>query len=215
MNSLESLSLADFQQYRPLRPDLAQFADFVLVQTYEDFVNVLYQCIDECIRKMQEDRAVRKKDDEDRLTQDLKLFLCAKGYQATHDEKYGGHCDLVVRHPHKPYVWLGEAKIHRKYYAWLKKGFNQLCTRYSCGTQDANQGGILIYVFQPKAEKILAEWKKRLSECQLENYSDENCPNRPNLAFFSTHCHKSSGSPYTVRHMAVVLHFDPQDRNIP
>jgi hypothetical protein len=208
---LESLSLADFQKYRALRPDLAQFADFILVNSYEQFVRVLYQNIDKCIKLMEEDPAIRKNDEEDRLTEDFKMALRPVGYHVTHDEKIGGHCDLVVRQLDKPYIWLGEAKIHKDY-GYLKQGFNQLCTRYAQGTPDTNHGGLLIYVRRPKVAHILAEWQKRLTECNLEDYSVESCPNRPNLTFFSTHCHESSGLPFTVRHMAIVLHFDPQDK---
>lgn len=209
--NLESLSLADFQKFRALRPDLAQFADFVLVNSYEQFIKLLYQDIDKCIRSMEEDPAIRANDGEDRLSEDFKMFLRPIGYHVTHDEKIGGHCDLVVRHPHNAYIWLGEAKIHNSY-EYLKQGFNQLCTRYSLGTTNATQGGLLIYIRQQKAAKIITEWQTRLTECNLDDYSVQNCPTRPNLAFFSTHCHESSGLPFTVRHMAIVLHFDPQDK---
>ena len=209
---LESLSLADFQKFRPLRPDLAQFSDFVLVDTYEEFLSVLYQCLYECIKVIEEDPGVRLKDDEDRLTTDFKTFLIGKGYQATHDEKIGGHCDLIVRQPLKDYVWLCEAKIHKNDYVYLKKGFNQLCTRYSPGTQNYNQCGFLIYIRQPNASEVMIKWKKRLIDCNLNDYSHKDCDTRNDLAFISTHCHESSGLPITVRHLAVVLHFNPQDR---
>jgi hypothetical protein len=139
------------------------------------------------------------------------VYLRGKGYHATHDEKIGGHCDLVVRQFDKPYMWLGEAKIYDGC-TYLKQGFNQLCTRYSQGTPDTNNGGLLIYIRQPKVARILTEWQKRLTKCNLDDYSAQACPNRPNLAFFSTHCHESSGLPFTVRHMAIVLHFAPQDK---
>ena len=209
---LESLSLADFQKLRVLRPDCAQFADFVLVKTYEEFMNVLYQNIDECIRLMESGRNLRKNDGEDRLTEDFIMYLKAKGYQAGHDENINGHSDLVIRQKDKPYLWLGEAKIHNGGYDYLMQGFNQLSTRYSLGTTDAFQGGLLIYIRQPKAAKIIDKWRKRLAAFNLDDYSESECVIKPNLAFFSTHCHESSGLPFTVRHMAIVLNFNPQDK---
>jgi hypothetical protein len=209
---LESLSLADFKNLRELRPDCARFADFILVQTYEEFVNILYQNIDECIRLMEGGRNLRKNDGEDRLTEDFRMFLRAKGYQARHDENINGHSDLVVSQKDKPYLWLGEAKIHDGGYTYLRQGFDQLTTRYSLGTEDAFHGGLLIYIRQPKAAKIIATWKKRLAAFKLDDYSESECAMKPNLAFFSTHCHESSGLPFTVRHMAIVLHHNPQDK---
>jgi hypothetical protein len=203
--------LADFQNNPTLRPDCTDFADFVLVRTHEEFLSVLYRNIDKCIKLMEEDPSIRQDDGEDRLTDDFKLFLRAKGYQATHDEKIGGHCDLVVRQHDKPYVWLGEAKVYDGC-AYLMQGFNQLCTRYSSGATDTNQGGLLIYIRHAKAASILVKWQERLAECDLADYDAQDCPSRPKLAFFSTHCHESSGLPFRVRHMAVILHFQPQDK---
>lgn len=211
IKSLESFSLADFQNSPTIRPDCTQFADFVLAHTHEQFLKVLYQSIDDCTKLMEQDRASRENNGENRLTEDFKIFLCARGYDATRETNINGHCDLVVQQRDKPYIWLGEAKIHNDY-GYLKKGFNQLCTRYAQGTPYANHGGLLIYIYQRQAAKILSEWQKRLTECNLDDYSVQACPNRPNLAFFSTHCHASSGLPFTVRHMAIVLHFYPQDK---
>lgn len=159
--NLQSLSLADLQNLRALGPDLEQLADFVLVNSYEQFITLLYQHIDDCVRTMESNRAVREKNGEERLTEDILLLLRAKGYDANHYSMISGHCDLVVCYPHKPYIWLGEAKLHGAYDD-LKKGFNQLCTRYAQGTPnaDADNGGLLIYIHQQKAAKILLEWQK-------------------------------------------------------
>lgn len=214
-SSLENLSLKEFQEsiYRNLRPDIASFVDIILVKTYDDFLKVLYSNIDQCIKIMEEDPAVRQGNTEDRLTEDLKIHLRAKGYDVAHDEKIGGHCDLVVCQTvdQEKYMWLGEAKIHNSY-DYLKRGFEQLCTRYLRGTPYRNAGGLLIYIYAKKAAQIIEEWRKRLKQYELENYSEQDCNSRPNLAFYSTHCHESSGLPVTIRHIGVVLHFEPQDK---
>ncbi len=213
MKPLESFTLADLRNdMQECRPDLANLANSILAKTHEEFIRVLYSDIDTCIGLMEQDPSVRKNDGEDRLTEDLKVGLIMRGYQVSHDEKIGGHADLVVRHRNLAYIWLGEAKIHDSDYDYLLQGFQQLCTRYAPGTPGTNQGGMIIYIRQAKAALIIGRWRDYLQTLSLDDYSDNDCSSRSGLAFFSTHTHESSGLPYTVRHMAVVLHFDPKDR---
>jgi len=202
----DTFSLEELKQFIDSKRNIT---DAVLVQTYEDFVNLLYKDIDDCIRAMETGKSVRQNDGEERLSEDFKLFLIARGYDAKRETDVNGHCDLIVQD--KKYLWLGEAKIHSDY-DYLKKGFNQLVTRYSLGVPDANQGGILIYIYNKNAAKVVTEWQTRLTGCNLNDFSTEPCKVRPQLAFYSTHRHESSGLPFTVRHMAIVLHFDPQDK---
>lgn len=206
--SVDSLTLA---QIRELRPEVASYLDFALVNSPEKFLKALYSDIDACIGLMEEDPSVRQNDSEDRLTEDFKVGLRMRGYNATHDEKIGGHSDLVVRHRNLPCIWLAEAKIHGSY-DYLLKGFNQLSTRYSPGTPGNDQGGMIIYIRQKNAADILQKWKSHLEKSGLYDLTYEDCKQRPKLAFYTTHTHESSGLPYRVRHLAVVLHFDPKDR---
>lgn len=208
-NSLTFDSLTVAQLQSPLMritcPEVAQLADLLLCGTYDRFIELLYRDIDNCIKNMEEDPKVRKQDSEDRLTEDFRTHLKARGtYIVTHDEKIGGHCDLIVRDRNQRYLWLGEAKIHSDY-AWLEKGFSQLCDSYAPGTSDANQGGLIVYIRTKMAKNVLTNWKNRLIQKNLDSYSIQECPSRKELAFFSTHTHERSGLPYKVRHMAVVL----------
>lgn len=213
MNNLDTFSLAELQQFLDSKRNIA---DAVLVQTYEDFVSVLYKDIDDCIREMEAGRSIRqlnndsdKRHGENRLTEDFRMFLIGRGYDAKRETDVNGHCDLIVQD--KKYLWLGEAKIHN-HYDYLKKGFNQLLTRYSLGVPNANQGGILIYIYNKNAAKVITQWQTHLTNCNLNGFSTNSCNARPQLAFYSTHSHKGSGLPFTVRHMGIVLHFDPQDK---
>ncbi|QOJ23589.1 MAG: hypothetical protein HRU78_07955 [Gammaproteobacteria bacterium] len=211
INKLENLTLADLQQIGELRPDLARFADFVLANTYDKFLEILHKDLQDCIESIEINPSVRQKDSEDRITEDVIGWLRARGYYASHDEQVGGHCDVVVRVRDKPFMWLGEAKKHSAYED-LQTGFNQLCTRYARGTPNNDNGGLIIYIYNEKATDVIAEWKKRLRNLELEKYYEKECDSRSHLSFYSTHTHQSSGLPYTVKHMGVVLHFKPLDR---
>lgn len=129
-------------------------------------------------------------------------------YDASHDQKFGGHTDILVRKNN--YVWIGEAKIHRDYeYLW--QGFQQLNTRYSTGDSNQKDGGIIIYIFGLNTKNVMNEWKDRLSGKGLQSYICFTCPSRE-LSFYSTHTHEGSGLPFTVRHIPVILYFSPQDK---
>jgi hypothetical protein len=134
------------------------------------------------------------------------------GYLADHDSKQGGHVDLTVSHFIKPWKWLGEAK-HFNNVGNLREGFLQLTTRYSNASPNENQGGVLAYLKRAKAKQQMDKWREEIKTLGLENLVFEECQNRPGIAFFSTHEHETSGMPYRVRHMCVMLHFDPQDKS--
>ncbi|GKX58555.1 hypothetical protein [Leminorella grimontii] len=185
------------------------FLGQLLCSSYEEFLDLLYKDMSECIELMEEDPKVRLHDGEDRLTTDVISFFKAKGYQASHDEMIGGHSDVVIRF--KGYMWLGEAKIHSSY-SYLMQGFSQLCTRYSSGTSNNCNGGLLIYIRNNDAASVIAEWNNRLNSVGLPNYIYSDCENRQGLSFYSQHTHSRSGLPYKVKHMGIVLGFDPQDK---
>ncbi len=208
----EEMSLAELAEMEQWAPDLAAFAKLTLATTFDQFVDALNQDIDQGVRLMEDDPGVRINDGEDRLTADLLTFLTGRGYDVTHDEKIGGHCDLVVKHRRQSFRWLGEAKVHKNDYGYLRQGFDQLCTRYARGTPDSPQGGLIIYIRQPKASSVVSTWRSKLTGAGLEEFAHRDCSRRPGLSFFSCHTHKTSGLPYTVRHIGVVLHFNPEDR---
>ncbi|MBD2793956.1 hypothetical protein ID852_09585 [Xenorhabdus sp. 42] len=187
----------------------SDFLAHYLCNSYEDFLKILYKDLDECIKFMEEDPKVRRDDTEDRLTTDIIHHFRVKGYQATHDEMIGGHVDIAIRY--RNYMWLGEAKIHSSY-SYLMQGFNQLCTRYSSGDNHNCNGGLIIYIRNQDAASVIREWNDRLNESGLPEYISSECNVRKGLSFYTEHKHNRSGLPYRVRHMAVILGFDPQDR---
>jgi hypothetical protein len=189
-------------------PEFATFLSRKLITTYDEFIAALYENIDICIDELQSSAELLRKDGEDRLTLSIRSWLKAKGYDVTHDEKHRGHCDLLVKH--NSFKWIGEAKIHSSYeYLW--KGFNQLSTRYSTGDTNQKAGGMIIYIKNVKnAKSVMKNWKKHLDEKKLDGYSTTSCPKR-DLVFYSAHIHDVSGLSFKVRHMPVLLYFNPQD----
>lgn len=190
-------------------PGFERFLKRATVSTYEQFVSVLYEDLDDIIAGIQENPELRLNDDENRLTIDIVSLLKAWGYDADHDRKIGGHTDISVRGRNN-YLWIGEAKIHGAYDE-LYGGFQQLCTRYSTGDHNQDRGGLIIYIRAMNATNVVYEWRERFQHCGLAELVLADCPTRPDLAFYSTHKHERSGRNFSVRHVGVMLYFKPKD----
>jgi hypothetical protein len=205
----EHLSLRKLQEMEEYIPGLAGFPSRILAKTYDEFINILYRDIDMAIYQLEENPELLQKDGEDRITIDIKRQLVCMGYNAQHDSKIGGHADLIVRKG--SFLWIGEAKIHKSYdYLW--EGFLQLSTRYSICDSNQKDGGILIYIRNEDAASVVQKWKDYLADQKLPSYSCSPCQKR-DLAFFSTHKHEKSGKAFRIRHMPVILYFEPQDKS--
>jgi hypothetical protein len=181
-------------------------------KTLQDFVEVLYGDIDDIFKDIEESPQHRQNDTEDRLTDEIKIALRRFGYVAEHDPQRGGHVDLTVSDTVKPWTWLGEAK-HYGSICDLREGFLQLATRYSNGDPSDNQGGILAYLKRPNAARQMKRWQDSLSSLRLRKLSIAACHRRSGLAFYSMHEHGTSGMPYRVRHMCLMLYFAPADKS--
>jgi hypothetical protein len=202
------------KQLRMFCPELAQVYDRQLGTDYDTFIKVLYDDIDTAVRIIEANRDVRSDDSEDRTTEEITTFLKGKGYDAEANSMRSGHCDLLVKNRHQ-LEWLGEAKKHSSY-DYLLGGFKQLTTRYSSASRKSNSGGMLIYIRTDKpAADVIAEWRSRIGAEGLPDYSDADCDRRNELAFYTTHKHETSGLPYKVRHMGVMMKFAPKDRKTP
>ncbi len=209
MNEDVKLSLRKLKEFEGDIPGLAGFPSRALADTYDEFIEILYTDIDEIICRLQENPELHEKDTEDRLTIEIKNNLCSMGYNASHDSKIGGHADLAFRKG--KFLWVGEAKIHSSYdYLW--EGFQQLSTRYSTGGSNQKDGGLLIYIRVKDATLVTQKWKEHLATKNLPNYSTRPC-NLEESCFFSVHKHERSGCNFTIRHMPVMLYFNPQDKS--
>lgn len=180
-------------------------------QTYDRFISLVYNCLDELIRNIEENCMLRIADSEDRLNDEIKMGLRQKNLfdAVEHDAQCGGHIDLLVRLDE--YMWKGEAKIFggRSGYGndWLYKGFHTLSTKYSKGNPNDCHGGVLIYIKAPGTKSVMEAWQAYLLDKSKNSPVCTPCTSNP-CAFFSEHPHIVSGLPYKVRHIPISI-YDP------
>ena len=208
MSIIENLTLKQLSEEAKILPEIAHFASRVLADTYDKFIKILYQDIDQIIQVIQENPELRKNDEEDRLTIEIVGNLRRSGYKASHDTKVGGHTDLLVQHSNG-YKWIGEAKIRRGN-SNLWEGFLQLTERYSICDSNQKDGGMLIYIKVAHANQVMKDWQDHLEQKNLVEYQKHLCP-KNEISFYSKHMHTKSGLLFTVRHMPILLYFNPQD----
>lgn len=206
INQVRSLGLSSFGHLGIVFDD---FLERYAVKTYEEFIARLYRDLDAIFVDIQANRELRYKDSEDRTTIEIVSQLSRMGYTASHDRKNGGHVDITAQL--KKFVWWGEAKKHTSY-NHLLEGFKQLSTRYTTGGVGRSNGGLLIYVRNKNTKLVMAKWRQHLSEEKLSDYSSVECSQLP-PSFFSEHTHEVSGEKFRVRHMPIMLYFDPQDKS--
>ncbi len=208
---LSDLSLAQIKLICRFNPRVKNMLSRELVDNYSDFVAQLYLDIDQSIIKIEDGRHLQQDSGEDLLTVQIVNMLNLIGYNASHDKEKGGHVDLVVEKDE--FTWLGEAKIFGGTNTYLWEGILQLTTRYATGRPNANCGGLVVYIFDEDAKSIMDNWATYISNKEdLEDYKGSKCPKNP-LAFFSQFKNKVSGLEYKVRHIPVLLHFNPQDKS--
>ena len=208
------LTISDLEKAGLFNKYVAGFIERLKVETYDDFISRLYKDIDEIIIDIQSGARYLQNPDnkkEDRITMEIVRLLRRSGYDASHDTDHRGHSDLHVKSglTGEDFIWLGEAKIHNSYdYLW--EGFNQLTTRYSTGDFNQAEGGMLIYIFRKNTASVMSKWKEHLQTKYPEDLQIEDCQRR-SLSFYSSLCHEASGLPFRVRHMPLILYFNPQD----
>ena len=174
--------------------------------SYEEFVEQLYDDIDQLIYRMQGGPEVRQADSEDRLSAEVLGGLSLLGYDAVADGKTGGHVDLSVKMAE--FSWIGEAKKDGNFH----EGFLQLTTRYvpASGNFAHNQGGLLFYMIKsPDARGKLNTWRDDLTG---KGHACVDCT-RNQLAFYSDHKIESSGTNFKVRTMGIALFHQPKDKS--
>ncbi|SFB30332.1 hypothetical protein [Azotobacter beijerinckii] len=211
-NPLLNFTLKDLKNFGDaLIPGLSAQIMRRTLTTYKEFIKILYRDLDEIVGILQENPELRKNDKEDRITIDIVNMLTTMGYDAAHERKIGGHTDVSIRGKNN-FLWIGEAKIHGNY-DHLTEGFQQLCTRYATGDSNQDYGGLLIYIRNKDAKNVITTWKSRISDFELDDYTVQDCNQRPDMVFFTTHKHERSGRPFNVKHIGISLYFNPKDHS--
>lgn len=165
--------------------------------------------LDYACNELETNRHKKQGLDEDQLTIEICSFLNGLGFQAAHDQQIGGHCDIVIRGK-ELFLWLAEAKKHNAY-DWLDKGFKQLSTRYSTGVLGQDNGEVIVYCFNKDAKTMLMKWRVELQSRNKDVKIQLNKDGNP-LLFSSSHKHEASGLDFHVRHKAVSLYWQPEDK---
>ena len=209
---LDGMTLGDIKNAALLSGDstLLQAIKRSYAVTYPDFIEVLYEDVDSILSVMQENPELLLDDGEDRLTINIIGSLKVMGYEAYHEPKIGGHTDLSVRSK-RAHLWLGEAKVHSSY-QHLFDGFQQLTTRYSTGDVNQDEGGMIIYIRNMNSAQVMTRWREDLAERGVDGIKFFDSPIRPDHVFYTSHLHERSSRNYTVRHMGVILGFNPKDQ---
>lgn len=175
-------------------------------ETEEEVFVQVERAVSLAIGKLAENRQFKQDQTEDQRTIDLVMLLQMMGIPAVHDRKYGGHTDISIRLM-LSFLWIAEAKNWRGC-SWAYKGLRQLITRYAVGTPGSDKAAMLFYIQDADAAGRLKKWRESIVK---QKGIPSAIVSHEGLSFISTHTHKGTGLPFTVKHSAVALYFKPED----
>jgi len=204
-------SLADLEALAESDPLIAKMIQRRHVQDYESFSQIILEDLRTIISEMESKRDQHQEDGEDRITSEIIHCLKLCGYHASHDEKVGGHTDILIRRDHKNWIWYGESKLDNGP-AYLVEGMLQLTTRYMRGSVGGDRGALLIYMVKyGNAVARMETWRTSIPSSGNLNCSDCSDLDPQLLSFSSTHIHDGTGRNLYVEHLPVCLNHKPRD----
>lgn len=171
----------------------------------QDLLEQVDPAIDHILQEFSRTPKERQGRTEDGLSIDLITSLKHLGFQASHDTTTGGHCDIVID-GRFDFLWLGEAKTHSSY-DWLLQGFNQLDSRYATANKDQDRGGLIIYHFGERSDRVMDKWEEHLRASREDVVIEERATGE--LEMRTRHTHTRTGRQYHVRHVIVSLYWNP------
>ncbi len=201
---------------------LIQFAKFNHKNvSYQYFIEVLYEKLDNIFAKLENSRDKIFSHDEDAITGLIAARLEEIGFNTSEQTKQNGSVDLTVElGGHK---WIAEAKIAYSN-SKILEGLLQLLTRYV--TRD-EKAGLLIYIKKPKSIDVVKNWDGFLKNSKsLESYiakknpelqDDLNCifsnvktTSHTPMILSSRH-NLVRGTEINIRHFCADLYYNPAD----
>lgn len=207
-----SMTLAELDMQMRSVPGGKNFVARMFAKTFDEFVDVLHQDIDEVIKAIESNPQRHAVEDEDGLTYFIATMLKQRYYRTCQGATRGGSVDLTVEGRHEDFVWTSEAKIFHSL-SNLREGFLQLHTRYSPANLLHDKSGLLIYIRRPDAAGLMRTWRSEMPKLDFDDIETADCSLRPGLAFVSTHKSTRSGLPATTRHISVSVYQDPLDKS--
>lgn len=200
---------------------LQQLARSIDVNSYKDFITVLYAKLTDIFVKLENSKDKHFLHDEDSITNVIAGRLEEAGYNATEQTKKNGAVDLTVNLG--TYIWIAEAKIAYSK-SKILEGLLQLLTRYATRDKDA---GLLIYIKKRNSKKVINDWESFLkSSVQLNAFIAKKNPEvredlqvvlndveieRSDRSLLNSKHTMVSGSPILVQHFCADLYFNPTD----
>lgn len=210
--TMKNISLADVQALICGNVLSSNFIRRTLVETYDDFVDVLYDDMDIVISTLEENPQHYFEDEEDKITHSIVSMLKMRGYCATQGTTAGGNVDITVSGPKPLWSWIGEAKIYSSLTS-LDEGLLQLTTRYRNISPLFASRGILAYTKRRDPTALLKEWDDHVQTKDLVGLVRIECEKRPGLAFITVHKDDASGQLVRIRHNSIALYHLPEDRS--
>ncbi len=197
--------------FQNISPALSPLLRVTMLNDYNDFVALIHDVIDQSVRYMMRNPQHHQNKREESLTDTLLQHFDALNIEARPETSVGGHCDIVIEHRAKGWLWLGEAKKHSNY-EHLNGGMNQLLDRYAMADEGQDQGGLVIFIFNRKAAKVIQKWRKLV--VNRDDCADTtDSPTRQKLSFFSHHPETDqTGLDFHVKHIGVPLYHAPDDK---
>lgn len=216
---------SDFKSVADIEGSLADYNYQVyagLMNSYEEFLWLLYKKIDEIVSVMQKSRPSYAEQGEVPLTEHIKdNLISACGFDATVTE-INGATDLTVKWTGQDWLWIGEAKLDDGY-AYVLEGFKQLTTRYATAEQHEREGGVIVYCKEHPLGDFVETMRSKVEDSEYleernlthHDIRVENCSMRSDYSFFTDSKLPQIGGSirYRARFIHVGLLHTPEDKS--
>lgn len=209
---IEKQTVAEFQAAMESVPGGAKFLERINVCSFEQFIKLLHEDINDIVREMESNPDHHQAADEDGLTYFIEVMLRQRSYRASKGTRSGGSIDLMVNGRLEGFSWIAEAKIFTSISA-VREGFLQMHTRYRPADIERARVGMLIYIKREHPRKLMEDWKTEIGTLGLHDLSFRACDTRPLTAFFTVHSPTHSDIPTETRHVSVSLYHKPLDKS--
>lgn len=209
----DQLSIAEIQRMHATCPAARRLLERELCNSYEKFVSLVYEELDEIFKLMEANPQLYNPLLEDQLTNFIVSHLFRAGFPSEQGAARGGSVDFLVRFARDSWTWVGEAKIFTSV-ASMREGFLQLATRYRIDHEGKPQGGLIGYLKSSEPDVKLKEWFEELANLkQIDCGACHSIFPRKRHEFYSEHYHNGIGLTLRVRHTLVTLYHRPLDKS--
>ncbi|RYL25932.1 hypothetical protein [Acinetobacter piscicola] len=187
--------------------------------SYEDFVELIYDDIDEITTDILTAVEYYRDLCEVKISHNIWMNLKRKWPTVQKDGDINGNVDISITLGR--FVWLAEAKIWggpNKYgNSYLFGGYTQLTERYSKCQIGATSGAMLIFI-KPNNNnhtepKVMDSWTKYLSGKLGDSLISLSPCKQKSSCIYSVQPHSGTEYKYTVRHIPITLLHNPKDKS--